>query len=137
MIKNIWSRSRNNIIATIIYGSLTYCLIIFYERYLLNLNWHDLINVRIIYLTTRYFFLFILDWLIDFYRHFLSKFIADAISLLTYQLPLYAGAALIVGIDYDIILLALAIYAVDNLLLGWLYGFILDQTRKYFLQKAL
>lgn len=137
MKKTIWSRSRDNLVATIIYGLITFALTIFYEKYLLGLNWGEWIGARGIYIILRYTLLFILDYLIDFYRRYLPKPLADALALSTYQIPIYASAALIVGINHGTILLAGIIYLIDNLALGWLYGYILDQTRKYFLRKAL
>lgn len=137
MKKTILSRSRDNLVATIIYGLITFALTIFYEKYLLGLEWGEWFGARGIYLIFRYGFLFILDFLIDFYRRYLPKPLADALALSSYQIPLYATAALIVGISYNTVLLAMGIYLADNLLFGWLYGYILDKTRKYFLRQAL
>ncbi|MDD2681254.1 MAG: L-alanine exporter AlaE [Patescibacteria group bacterium] len=137
MKKTILSRARDNIVATIIYGLITFALTIFYEKYLLGLNWGEWMGTRGIYIVFRYTFLFVLDYLIDFFRQHLPKGLADAVALSTYQIPIYATAALIIGLDYQRILLAAAIYLADNLALGWLYGYILDRTRKFFLQQAL
>ncbi len=137
MKKTILSRSRDNIVATIIYGLITFALTIFYEKYLLGLNWGEWMGARGIYITIRYTFLFVLDYLIDFFRQHLPKGLADAAALSCYQIPIYTSAAFIMGIDPHSILLAAAIYLADNLVLGWLYGYILDKTRKFFLQQAL
>lgn len=137
MKKTILSRSRDNIVATIIYGLITFALTIFYEKYLLGLNWGEWIGARGIYIVCRYIFLFVLDYLIDFFRQHLPKVFADAIALSSYQIPIYASAALIMGIKYKLILLAIGIYLADNLAFGWLYGYILDKIRQFFNQQAL
>lgn len=132
MSKTIWSRSRDNIVATIIYGLITLALTIFYEKYLLGLNWGEWFGARGIYIVFRYSFLFLLDFLIDFFRRYLPKILADGIALSCYQIPLYAFSAFIMGVGQNTILLAALIYLIDNLALGWLYGFILDRTRKFY-----
>lgn len=132
MKKTIWKRSRDNLIATIIYSILTFALTIFYEKVLIGLNWGEWIGARGIYIFFRYLLVFILDYLIDYFRARLPKFLAEAVALSVYQIPIYATAALIMGVETRLILLAVLIYIADNLFLGWLYGYILDRTRKFF-----
>ncbi|MFZ4649046.1 MAG: hypothetical protein ACOYMB_05490 [Patescibacteria group bacterium] len=63
---------------------------------------------------------------------FSVKAISDATSLSLYQIPAYIFSALIMGLDYKVIIFLSLIYLLDNLAFGWLFGYILDKTRAYF-----
>jgi len=134
--KSLWQRSRDNIVATIIYGLLTFALTILYEKVMIGLEWDSWFGVRAIYIPIRYLLVFMLDYLIDYFRKILPKFIADGIALSLYQIPIYIFVSLVVGLNIKAIILASCIYVVDNFAFGWLYGYVLDRTRKFFLQQA-
>jgi hypothetical protein len=133
--KKLWQRSRDNIFATIIYGIITFSLTILYEKIIVGLNWQEWMGVRMIYIPIRYVFLFILDYLIDYFRSVLPKAFAEAMALSIYQIPIYIGAALIMGVSRSLIITVCLIYIADNLVFGWLYGYILNRTRKFFYNK--
>lgn len=63
---------------------------------------------------------------------FIVKGISDGISLSLYQIPAYVFSALILGIDYHVVLFLSLIYLFDNMIFGWFFGYILDKTRLYF-----
>lgn len=132
MKKRIWQRSRDNIFATIIYGLITFSMTILYEKIIVGLNWQEWVGARVIYISVRYTFIFILDYLIDYFRSLTIKFLADALALSLYQIPIYTIAALIMGVPHNLIIIVTLIYIADNLLFGWLYGYILDKTRRFF-----
>jgi hypothetical protein len=133
--KKLWQRSRDNILATIIYGIITFSLTILYEKVIVGLNWQEWMGVRLIYIPTRYTFLFLLDYLIDYFRSILPKALAEATALSLYQIPIYISAAIIMGVPKSLITTACLIYIADNLAFGWLYGYILNKTRKFFYSK--
>ena len=130
--KSLWQRSRDNLIATIIYGLITFALTILYEKVIIGLTWLDWLGARGIYIFLRYALLFLLDYLIDYFRSLMPKILADAIALSCYQIPLYCLAAIIMQVPSRSIALTALIYLADNLCFAWLYGYILDKTRKFF-----
>ncbi len=136
MEKNLWQRSRDNIVASIIYGMITAFLTIFYEIFIADLGFMEYGFTKLIYLPCRYIiFTFVLDYLMDYFRSMMPKLIADPIALSIYQIPIYIIAAMIMGVSNHTIALIAAIYIADNFAFGWLYGYILDRTRKFFYNK--
>ncbi len=59
-------------------------------------------------------------------RQRFRKALADAIALSLYQIPLYIVSALVMGARFRQVAITSSIYLVENALLGWLYGVILD-----------
>lgn len=59
-----------------------------------------------------------------------QKSVADTITLIVYQLPLYALTLWIMDASSKQLMMACAFSFVENTLLGWLYGLVLDLSRR-------
>lgn len=137
--RQFWQRYRNDIVAMLVYNLIAGGLTLIYEVLLAGASTEQWLGVRIIYTIIRFSGAFILGYLIDWFRQLLSKrkyllakATADFLALSVYQLPIYCFSALLVGVPIASILITSGLYVVDNLLLGWLYGYILDKVRKYY-----
>lgn len=134
-----WLRYRSDIVAMVLYNLIAGFLTLVYEIWLGGATGEQWIWVRIIYTAIRLTGAFLLGYLIDFCRRYIwqkrkliFKALADALALSLYQIPIYIFSAWISGVLWHSILITSSLYIVDNLLLGWLYGYILDKVRKYY-----
>jgi|GEM_PF-1277233 len=141
-----WLRRRwNRVLAdTIAFGLFGFAVgavtTILYEMVLFGFTFRQWIGIRIFFTILRFVFAFVCGWLTDFLRqHFPGaahnrfwRAMAEATALTVYQMPLYVVSALIVGVDWHKIAFMSGIYLLENFLFGWLYGLILDWTRKKF-----
>lgn len=151
-----WQKYKVNIVAMIIYAIITTGITMFYEMGVSNGEIHQWFWVRVIYISLRTLGAPLLGQLIDYIRdkvdnevnflklswlfsqktsHRILKGISDSISLSLFQIPIYIFAALTVGVDYQAVLVNSLMYIGDNFLLGWFFGYILDQTRKFFAKR--
>ncbi len=137
--RQFWQRYRNDIVAMLVYNLIAGGLTLIYEVLLAGASTEQWLGVRIIYTIIRFSGAFMLGYLIDWFRQLLSKrkyllakAIADFLALSVYQLPIYCLSAILMGVPIASILISSSLYVADNLLLGWLYGYILDRVRKYY-----
>ncbi len=140
-LKIPWVEIKINTVTMIIFGIITSALTIFYEVVLGGTNMRQWWEVRIIYNVIRFAGAYFLGCLIDWFRvrlngHWFRRALSDALALSVYQIPIYVGVALFVGVGIKIILRVSGLYILDNLFMGWLYGFILDKTRNYYHRRA-
>lgn len=135
-----WQQIKIDTTAMVIFGLVTSLLTIFYEVIVTGVDLEKWAEVRLLYNAIRFIGAYFLGCLIDWFRirlngHWFSKALSDALALSVYQIPIYAFSAWVMGVPCNAIILAAGIYFLDNLFLGWLYGYILDQTRKRFSRK--
>lgn len=135
-------RYRSDIVAMVLYNLIAGFLTLVYEIWLGGATGEQWVWVRIIYTIIRVSGAFLLGYLIDFCRRhiwqkrkLIFKALADAFALSLYQIPIYIFSALISGVLWHSILITACLYIGDNLLLGWLYGYILDRVRRYYHNK--
>lgn len=137
--RQFWQRYRNDIVAMLAYNVIAGGLTLIYEVLLAGASTEQWLKVRIIYTIIRFSGAFILGYLIDWFRQLLSKrkyplakAVADFLALSVYQLPIYCFSAMLAGVPIASMLITSGLYLADNLLLGWLYGYILDKVRKHY-----
>ena len=131
-------------IALLIFTVISGLPALFYELLLVGFTLGQWAIIRLLYNTLRFAGARLCGKLTDLIRRRLAgssssyfrKGAADTVSLLLYQLPLYLLSALIVGANVRQMAIALAMYLFDSILLGWLYGAILDRVRLYFAARA-
>ena len=113
-------------------------LTVLYELLIIDMTKGQWLVFRVLYnilkFSGAYFCVKITDWMrlriLKTSQNRFHKAIADTISISIYQIPLYIMSGLIMGINIIQLLIVSSIYLVDNMILGWLYGVILDWTRK-------
>lgn len=111
-----------------------------YELLVVRMENETWVIFRILYnllkFSGAYFCAEITDWVrlkvLKKSENLFRKAIADSISVSMYQLPLYNVSGFIMGIDTFQLMIISSIYLLDNILLGWSYGAILDWIRKKF-----
>ncbi len=139
MKRLIWQRYQVTVVAMIIYGIVTSFTTIIYEVLLAGATAEQWLGVRVIYNVLRFAGAYFLGSLIEkvrlkFARNkgFIYVALADAISLSIYQLPIYFISALIMQVSLTTMVITALLYILDNLIFGWLYGFIFDRTKLLF-----
>ena len=139
--KKFWRRYQCDIIAMLIFSVFSCFTTILYEVVAAGISVEQWLGIKIIYIPLRFAGAYILGSLIDRVRlklardnSFIHKALADAISLSIYQIPIYLLSATVMRVAWQPVLITMALYILDNLLFGWLYGYILNQVRKYFLK---
>jgi hypothetical protein len=63
-------------------------------------------------------------------RHLFKEGVADALSISFYQQSIYIPSALLAGANITKTLFAAKFYFIESLLLGWVYGLLLNWCRK-------
>lgn len=139
-IKVIWQKIKVDTIAMLIFGIVSTIPTLLYEMLISGVDFNQWAGVRISYNILRFAGAYFLGHLIDRLRAKLDgglirKAFADAVSLSIYQIPIYILCSLIFKVAYQKIILVSSLYILDNFFFGWLYGYILDRTRKYFRYK--
>lgn len=127
-------------VALILFALCAGALTLLYEVVIAGLALGQWAGIRILYNALRFAGARICGKLTDKVRQHLlgtsrsrfRKAIADTIALSLYQLPIYVVSALIMGASIRQIAITSTIYLGDNVLLGWLYGVILDWVRRRF-----
>jgi len=148
MKKSIWHRYQVTVVAMIVFGIITSFTTIIYEVLLAGATAEQWLGVRVIYNILRFAGAYFLGSLIEKVRlkfgrqsGFIYIALADAISLSIYQLPIYFISALIMQVSIKTMVITALLYILDNLIFGWLYGFIFDRTKilfsKRFKQQAI
>jgi hypothetical protein len=142
--KEIWRRYRIDVIALIIFGLVTSFTTIIYEVLLAGTSPEQWLGIRIIYNILRFAGAYLLGDLIEKIRAklapkggFISKALADACALSLYQLPIYFISALIMQVSLKSMLITAVLYVLDNIFLGWVYGYTRDRVKIFFFKKAL
>ena len=122
----------------LIFSAISFPLTLLYQVTIAGASTEQWLYMKLIYLPLRFAGAYFLGCLIDQIRVRLSaqgnpvrRAIADALSLSLYQVPLYCLSAIIVGISWYAMAITSVLWILDNIFLGWLYGYILNQTRKY------
>ena len=139
--KKFWQRYQCDIIAMLIFSVFSCFTTLLYEVAAAGISVEQWLGIKIIYIPLRFAGAYILGSLIDKVRlklardnRFIHKALADAISLSIYQIPIYLLSAAVMRVSWQPILITVALYILDNILFGWLYGYLLNQVRKYFLK---
>lgn len=131
-----------NIGAVIAYSMLTGPLTVFYDLQLVGLSWSQWLGVRLLIAVLRDAPGYIMGKHADKLRvrlkaqqSRLRKIVADTMTLVAYQVPLNLLGAWIMGANGIQLVTVLIAYFLHNLLLGWVYSFIRDKFREWFLER--
>ena len=118
-------------IALVIYGLPLGYLVFFLEKEVLQFTKYQWLMTHIIYLL-HYPAGRLCAKLDDFFRQYFGLAIAGALALCFYSTPIYMAGAIIAGVAWQQVLLGCLIQVVINTCFGWLYGLILEFTRRAF-----
>lgn len=126
-----------DMLALLVFDITTGIMVVAYEYWFVNFDTEHIVLVRVLYMSK-----FIGARICGRWTNMLRKYIAgnsrslfqkalaDTLAVSSYQAPLYILSALIAGMSWGDIRVALFIFGVNALLLGWVYGHVLDYMRR-------
>jgi hypothetical protein len=140
MIKRFFRKITADTLALIIFSVATGALGIMFERWVAGLSWVQMGGIRLAYNLLKYALGGICGRIADWLRkllmgsskHPFRSALADGLALSVYQIPLYVACALLAQASPKKVAVMVAFYSVNNLVLGWLYGAILNRVRTWF-----
>jgi hypothetical protein len=125
-------------VAMVLFSVIGGVLTIGYEVGLLGLTGQQWLAIRLLYNPARFIGARLCGKLTNWIRFHLAaespnwwqKAVSDTIAVSVYQIPIYVLSALIAQVEPGIIGIAVLMYLLENICIGWLYGVILDWVRK-------
>ena len=127
-------------LALAIFSFLTGIFGLLFERYVASLSLVQMAGIRLGYNFLKYVFAEVCAQIADSLRkrlmgnsnHPFRRALADGLALSAYQLPIYLGCALVAQAEVRQMATMTAFYLANNMAFGWLYGLILNWTRRWF-----
>jgi len=126
-------------LALLIFDMSTGLMVVAYEYFFVTFDMQHIVLVRILYMSKYIGARFCGRWtnrlrrlIINTSDSIVRKAFADALAVSSYQAPLYALSAYCAGMAKTDIVIALSIFGINALMLGWIYGPVLDYMREKF-----